>query len=221
MVMMSVVLLAAAICPAEPEAKPTGDEVLATFSQRVHGEVVPRTEEMNPAQVYGEISKIAAEVLVPHKDALHAKAKAELAAMPKATADYMANWTSVGGANGGRLEKGIREAITYGVAAKTVDGADPNALLLARFWSPRYAAMAVRQMMLAQHYSPDGMGKRAMTDAIAPPPVYAISNDPSKPILAIETGHEVCIVHLEYTEHGYYADTRLDWRMRKDPDGEE
>lgn len=219
--MVSVVLLAVAICHGEPEAIPTADEVLATFSRRVHAEVIPQTEEMNAAQIYGQISKIAAAVLVPHRQALHAEAKAQLEALPKATADYKGAWTSVGGAKGGRLAQGMRDAMTFGVAGKMVDGAEPNALMLARFWSPRSAAMAVRQVMRSRYYSAEKLGQRVMADAIAPPPVYAICSDPGKPILAIETGHEVCIVHLEYTEHGYYADMKLDWRMRQNPNAEE
>ncbi|NIP97921.1 MAG: hypothetical protein GWO24_32625, partial [Akkermansiaceae bacterium] len=38
-----------------------------------------------------------------------------------------------------------------------------------------------------------------------PPQLYAVSIEPDRPIIAIESGNELCLVNLEYTEAGFYT----------------
>lgn len=78
-------------------------------------------------------------------------------------------------------------------------------MLINELWNPAKAALHFRKMSLARQLPPQAFGIHAARDRLAPPELYAVSIEPERPVIAIESGNELCLVNLEYTGAGFYT----------------
>ena len=193
----------------------SADDVLKSYTQRVHAEVLPRANELRHEEIVQLAGKIAAEVLAPHKDLLFAKAKAELFELPKLTVDLSNGWETVAEAEGGVIASGFGPELSRSTSQPgTTEPVNKDAILLLYFWNAKSAAYTIRTQMLVRHSGPQEYGQRAMIEALARPLVSAVNADPQAPAIAIQTGADVFVVSLKHTDKGYYVDDKVQWLRR-------
>ena len=190
------------------------DDLLKSYAQRIHVELLPRASELTQEEIFRAVGAIAAEVLVPNRKSLLDKARAELARLPKLTVDTSSGYETVAELEEGSILKALVAEMTRGTSQPATPPANTDAIALAYLWNPRAVAGIVRQRILVGHLGPRDYGKRAMIEGLAPPIVYAISADPQRPVVAIETGLELFIVYLKLTDTGYYVDDKVQWLKR-------
>jgi len=192
------------------------DDLLKTYAQRIHVELLPHASEMTHEEVIRSVGEISAEVLAPDKKLLSDKAKAELAKLPKLTVDMSSGWETVL-----KLEQGWGVANRFaaelrrGTPQPETRPIDRDGVLLAVYWNPKEVISTVRSQVLGSHLGIKDYSKRSLIEKFAPPIVYAISADPQRPVVAIKTGPELFIVNLKLTEAGYYVDEKVQWLKRK------
>lgn len=208
----------AVICMAQSseKARPrTADDVLKAYAQRVHAELLPRVNDITTEEIQHVASEIASQVLIPNKELLVAKAKSNLAALPKSELDLASGWETILDAGGGMLAKQMAKfpRATSQPATRPVD---MDALCLMALWNPQGAAGMVRGPVMMEHLGTNGYFKRTMIEYFARPIVSAISSDPQHPVIAFETGPELFVVSLKLTDAGYYLDENVKWLKRKD-----
>lgn len=216
----SLVLLVAVLCLGQTSkpAKETlsADDVLQSYAQRVHAEMLPRANELGDEEIIQLAGNIAAEVLAPHKDLLFAKAKAELAELPKFTLDLTKGWDTVAEVDGSIIRNEFATELGPSTSEPATAPVNKDAILLLYFWNAKSAAYTIRTQMLVRHSGPKEYGQRAMIEALARPLVYAVNADPQAPVIAIQTGADVFVVSLKHTDKGYYVDDKVHWLRKKE-----
>lgn len=219
-------LLLAVICLAQsPQTSPspqTADELLNAYTKRVRAELMPRIDDITPEEMIRVEADISAELLVPHKDLLMAKAKSTLSALPKSAIDLTSGWETYLESGGG-LEAHVSEhsgansqPATHPVESDSQPATHPaylDALHLKSSWNPLKVAVSSRAMMLMHNKG----SNRLMLDSLAPPIVSAISADPQHPVLAFERDDEVFVVYLKLTDKGYYIEENVKWLRKVKP----
>lgn len=215
----SPLLLIAVLClgqTSQPEKETlSADEVLKSYAQRVHAEVLPRANELRHEEIIQLTGNIAAEVLAPHRNLLFEKSKAEIAELPKLAVDLSSGWDTVAEVDGGVIDSGFGSELSRSTSQPATEPVNKDAILLLYFWNAKTAAYTIRTQMLVRHSGPKEYGQRAMIEALARPLVYAVNADPQAPVIAIETGADVFVVSLKHTDKGYYLDEKVQWLKRK------
>jgi hypothetical protein len=205
-------------CLAHSDEKPrpqtqTADDLLREFARRVQTELLPR-ENLSPTDAQSAAGLIASEVLIPKKDLLFEKVKAELAELPKLSVDLRSGWEVIAVVENGGINREILYQLRQDSASQPTTRATSEGLLLLALWSPRSAALQMRTRILVTRVGPREIGRRTMIDALARVAVYAVDTDIKRPVLAIESGPELVVVHLTRTDGGYYVDEKVEWLKR-------
>lgn len=215
----SLVLLIAVVCVGQTSKPPketlSADEVLRSYAQRVHADVLPWANDLRHKEIIQLAGKIAAEVLVPHKELLFAKARAELAELPKLTLDLTRGWETVAEVDGDVIRNEFAKEVGRSTSQPAHGPVNEDAILLLYFWNAKTAAYTIRTRMLMRHCGPKRYGHRAVIEALARPVVYAVDPDPQRPVIAIETGAEVSVVSLKHKDRGYYVGEKVQFLNRK------
>lgn len=216
----SLFLLIAVLClgqTSQPAKEtPSADEVLKSYAQRVHAEVLPRANELRHEEIIQLTGNIAAEVLAPHRNLLFEKSKSEIAQLPKLAVDLSSGWDTVAEVDGGIIDSGFGSKLSRSTSQPATQPVAKDAILLLYFWNAKSAANTTRTQMLVWHSGSKEYGQRAMIEALARPLVYAVNADPQAPVIAIETGADVFVVSLKHTDKGYYLDEKVQWLRKKE-----
>ena len=181
------------------DAKPamTFDELWANYSQTAYRELIGKVDKMTREELEAATTQIAARILAPHKDILHAEAARQIAALPSFNLGDLLNWESVLSAD--------QDVVT---PLQNKMNAAPGAAKIRGFWNPVYTIRLVHSS--ACQLNNLGMGPVALVAAVGAP-VRAISRDPDKPALAMLLGDEVFVAHFEYISEGYYEVRQVEW----------
>ena len=166
----------------------TFDELWANYSQTAYRELIGKVDKMTREELEAATTQIAARILAPHEDILHAEAARQIAALPSFNLGDLSNWESA-------LNPG-QDVVT---PLQNKMNAAPGAAKIRGFWNPVYTIRMVHSSA-CQLYSL-GMGPVALVAAVGAP-VRAISRDPDKPALAMLLGDEVFVVALRVHQRG-------------------
>ncbi len=189
-------------------------EILSSFQRQIHQQQLladgTRGKE-DVEQLLLAASRVAQQRLLPDRQLLMARAQRELAELPepdlRSPGSRWAGEKTIYESTISQLVSGLMEEWELDEDEKP----SRDAILYAMsFWSPRAAALAVRNHVLQEVLSLDAYGQRSMMQSFAPPVFWAVERDPKRPVIAVDMGPEVCIVHLERTSQGAYVDTRTE-----------
>ncbi|NBB94386.1 MAG: hypothetical protein GVY16_01415 [Planctomycetes bacterium] len=209
LLVVSVALAYGAIAMANKGAEPTTDDVQERFSERMYWELMPDASELSSDEIFQKASSLAHEILMPHTALFLEAAKADLAALPKIGIDTAAFDTVAN----------VADSI-IGQAAAEMDDKDAKtreALLFIFFRDPVKTAQFIRSGIIARKKTPREMSLRSMIERLGGTEVYALNQDPLKPVIAMKTGPEFFIVHLAYNDKGYYVDEKVQWIRKPSP----
>lgn len=213
-VMLALVGLAGCGTPTQGivETGRVPEEVLATFRREVHRQLSTSdgsVREDDLEKLLLKASRIAQQRLLPERRLLMAKAQRELADLPDPDKrSPESQWVEAKTIEGSTISDSVRDFMEEWELEEAERPGRDAFLYAMSFWSPSAAALRVRDYVLLEFLSVDDYGQRSMMRALASPVFWAVDRDPKRPVIAVDMGPEVCIVHLERTSQGAYVDIR-------------
>jgi hypothetical protein len=166
--------------------------LLAPFHQAVQEAVDPWGEDLDANALLESTSELADKHILPVRAQLHELAKANLGTLEVRQYDFRDYEL--------RLSVSSRE----NPLPERRPGATTAGMLVFEFWNPVRAAHRFKEIALARQVGLSAVGLHKLRDRLAPPLVYAVSADAAKPVVALESGKELCVVELTYDEGGFY-----------------
>ncbi len=181
------------------EAKPpmTFDDLWASYSRTAYRELSGKVDTMTREELEAATTEIAARILVPQKDVLHAEAVRQIGKLPSYDLGDMANWAPVL-----RPDQDVVKQLEDKMSAAPI-GAQVRG-----FWNPIFTIRLVHTSVCQLNSL--SMGPVALVAAVGAP-VRAISRDADKPVLAMLLGDEVFVTHFEYVGQGFYEVLQVEW----------
>jgi hypothetical protein len=179
------------------------DTILAPFYQAVREEIDPWKDSRDMTATTMQAAKLADKYVLGHEKKLHELALAELKKLPKR--DYDLEDYEV------RFESKLDFATLLSSPGSPVS----SGMLVYQFWNPKQAAHQFKMLALSREVQGQAIGLHVLRDRLAPPETFLVENEPLRPLLAIESGNDVCLVKLEYDDRGFYKLTSIRFAKKK------
>ena len=193
-VLIAAVLLTSCCCSAAAEESlpASAKTILAPFYQAIRESIDAWNDDQDMTSVMMNATKLADEHILGLESKLHELALAELGEIPKRDYDLDGYET--------RFESDLDITTILSSQGSPVS----SGMLIYQFWNPKQAAHQYKMIALSREVQGQAIGLHALRDRLAPPETFLVRHDPLRPILAIESGHEVCFVEQEYDDRGFY-----------------
>ncbi|MGI9239603.1 MAG: hypothetical protein ACR2RV_02315 [Verrucomicrobiales bacterium] len=183
----------AVTCGAAPEA----ETLLEPYRKAVREAIDPWENEKEPGELLASVAKIAEEHVVGLKDQLHQLALGALEGLELREYDLS------------EYDERFQAGADVTDATSALLGNTSTGMLIYELWNPVQAAQRFRNIALSRQLGVAAMGLHGLRDRFAPPNIYAVSKDPQRPLIAIESGDELSLVKLEYDKLGFYKTTSV------------
>jgi len=194
------------IPPDSVEQIQAADKVIRNYMTAVADQIGGKLEELGGQKaILKKFEELGEEHLLPHKDVLHSKAKADYLKLDVLKLGENDKLEAIE-AHAKKLGE-LRDIFSGGHGVPPYD----YHTFTTKWWDPEFAAKTLRELLFRQALSEKEVGRRQFMDQFLAPKLYRRNGDINQPSLAYFDGKELLVFNLKYTELGIYALDKIEW----------
>lgn len=169
-------------------------EVLSAFRRTVEKELLPRIDELDHCAFGEEAARLFVGHIADNKKVFAKEAERILANLPRLELGDQSEWEPL---------YPDSEGVTVIPPTPTTEPSQEIENFVC-FWHPVVVARLYREPSLMHMSTKEAYAKRHLIEQIAPPRVMAVDPEPSCPVIAFFSDHEVFLVSLHRRDDGAY-----------------
>jgi hypothetical protein len=154
-----------------------------------------------------KLHALGEEHLLKNKDILHKKAATDYLRLPLWKPDKKTVKLTPIYKDDSEFKDMVR---MYGVKGYGI-GKEGYKNHVTQWWEADVAARFLRERLYCRLLDPDANDIERVLEKIAPARMYRQGDDPEHPDIAFFDGRELLVLHLEYTDAGFYVLSRMEW----------